>query len=684
MSFFSPKVLPPSTIEELEARAELNFNNPWFSSRMPWIHVMSLASNCQPTSGNSQINKGIFTSKRTNEAYSVTLEDGTVVSAPSYIVSQTGRPNPAVVGIDVKKQGELGSTKRATIKIQAFTDEQFNEIAKCYFIPGMSVRAQWGWNLSAKGTKGVSPITEVLFDTDAIKKILDQQKINPNYDGLQGRVVSYGANLADNHIWEITIDIVAAGSMLADVKANDYSNGCVCEEEVPQKGGDQTKTEKITTKVSNLDAVLLGIAKQETTVAQLVKNYGADATSYCYQYYGYPMDENGTEDTSNILGVFDNAQFRYENYISLKLLQQIVSKSVTVALGAKKTFKFDSTNSNLTRPQGSKDGKGPQQIFSCDPRIAIIPGSSEYTPDFQAGFANGSLDAPPSAYNSDGTINLNNILVCAKYTRKVLKGMEEGNDSVLDYMTKVVEDINRACGNPWEFAFVDSTNDLLDDGKTETQLSDANAVITIIDTKAITKSPPQPYAFHASPSKSNVINIGIDLKLSEAMKTQAVYAGGGGQSATKQPCNDRFNIFQQFSGDNLGVPKSPATKPAADCGTNNGSCGSEEEKGETYSKRLSKLKWQVEDKTVEAVYGDLVELNTVKSASDPCAGSILPVEFSVKLDGIGGLKFGQLVTCDRFPTGYTKFMHHQIIGVEHNIDMSGWITTIKTVGRYKK
>jgi len=87
------KPVPGSTKAELDRRGT-QLGVTWAAKRMPWIHITSLSSGC----------KGKFmmlTSK---------------ASAPLYEENYI-RPLPVVTGVDVKKQGELGTTRKATVKL---------------------------------------------------------------------------------------------------------------------------------------------------------------------------------------------------------------------------------------------------------------------------------------------------------------------------------------------------------------------------------------------------------------------------------------------------------------------------------------------------------------------------------------------------------------------------------------
>jgi hypothetical protein len=67
-----------------------------------------------------------------------------------------------------------------------------------------------------------------------------------------------------------------------------------------------------------------------------------------------------------------------------------------------------------------------------------------------------------------------------------------------------------------------------------------------------------------------------------------------------------------------------------------------------------------------------------------CLNSIIPAEFGVTIDGIGGLQFGQSVDCDRFPDEYRKYFYYQVTAIEHTISVEDWVTTVTTIARLKE
>ena len=55
---------------------------------------------------------------------------------------------------------------------------------------------------------------------------------------------------------------------------------------------------------------------------------------------------------------------------------------------------------------------------------------------------------------------------------------------------------------------------------------------------------------------------------------------------------------------------------------------------------------------------------------------IIPIELSMKLDGIGGLKPGDMFRVDYLPKVYRDFAYFQIFQINHSMGTSGWETKI--------
>jgi len=123
------------------------------------------------------------------------------------------RPEVVIESVQIKAQGNLGTTRSCTIKFIAFTQEQADELAACYCVPSMSVRVQFGWNRGANGDPVPGPTEDKLTDNRAVCKINNTRNSYVNYDGLQGMVGKYSMTFnKDNMWWELTLDVTASST----------------------------------------------------------------------------------------------------------------------------------------------------------------------------------------------------------------------------------------------------------------------------------------------------------------------------------------------------------------------------------------------------------------------------------------------------------------------------------------
>ena len=101
---FRKKIVPQAVRDEIASRSQKAIT--WNPTRFPWIKVTSMSDGCSDR-------YAVLTSLR-GDLYE----------------SGFDKPYPVITGVDVKKQGELGTTRKATVRITAFRDEQLAELQK--------------------------------------------------------------------------------------------------------------------------------------------------------------------------------------------------------------------------------------------------------------------------------------------------------------------------------------------------------------------------------------------------------------------------------------------------------------------------------------------------------------------------------------------------------------------------
>lgn len=83
--------------------------------------------------------------------------------------------------------------------------------------------------------------------------------------------------------------------------------------------------------------------------------------------------------------------------------------------------------------------------------------------------------------------------------------------------------------------------------------------------------------------------------------------------------------------------------------------------------------------------GMLYKLNTSLGKDDDSVAKRvnvpLPAKLSITMDGVGGLKIGNLFVVDYLPKEYRNFCHFMITKVDHDMSMNGWTTKIDAIVR---
>lgn len=694
---FSKKDVPANTQEEIKRRGTKE-GLLWTSKRFPWIHVISLSSACTAF----------------NEFQTLSSAQPKDLYGPNYI-----RPFPVVTQLDVKKQGELGTTRKATVSILAFTDGQLENLTKCYFIPGMGVRIQWGWSESAIKTGNPPLVTKrELTDAQAIAEMNKVAENYPNYSGLQGLVTNFTYNLNKDGYWECSLEIVAAAEPASGTIINEHACDCARKAENETPDGN---SKKVVEKRSVLYTAMRDLYKDFDTayaaygagLLEEASKEGREINIAQFNYNGPGRTEKGGEDSAwyegSFMGVTINQPDTTEPYISWATLEMAVNRySFLTAKGEYTLGKLSSKGIRI---------KGHPNVESTDPRVCLIPGSKHYKTiatkktnwynrlvghsggsSLGGYIVNGSIfgvalhaagssieetnsSAGQSAIDGDYII-LDNIMVNTVLVMNELRQVEEnGNGSLYEFLINVLRKINEACGGLWEFDIVATTESPLNPTKHPT--------LTVIDTKVYEAG--QTFLIPALPlgtTQSVLRDLILNMKMTDRMKTQALYANGRTRKTKTESgggCgSNAFAPFGMRGDENItNLAALPAIDPPkCDCENNK----SEQAEEPTFDEIFEDLGGDVTDTSVSAAraalvksYADSIERKEEKH----CIGMPLPFEFGFTLDGVGGFAFGQIVSCDRIPEQIRNAYDFQVTTVEHSVTVNDWSVTVNTVCRYK-
>ena len=148
-------------------------------------------------------------------------------------------PMPGIESIDVQALNK-GSIKETTIKISAYSPEQFKVIDLLYLRIGYTVFLEWGWshyidNNTGKMGKDITSFIdskEGWFkenywnkDGGGTNEILQQvvsfrSKYSGNWDGFLGRVKNFTWTIDENGKYSITLKLISLGDIIESLKTN--------------------------------------------------------------------------------------------------------------------------------------------------------------------------------------------------------------------------------------------------------------------------------------------------------------------------------------------------------------------------------------------------------------------------------------------------------------------------------
>lgn len=732
-TYFNRKPVPLSTQTEI-ARREAS--SAWITDgRTTYVQITSMCDKCDPkyqlslqASVNPQTASNENKTSRANAALAKGMGKLITTPLPSSELGNFAH----VTGLKVQKQGELGTSRKATVQIRCSTDEELLELQKCYFIPGMSVRIQWGWS-GYGGLLYLQPTTVPprLLDAEAIKGMTARTEKYPNGEGMQGPVANFGYTWNESiRQWDCFIEVISATSGLT-IETNCKEDKPTC---VNTKGADdkdklicldlmEKKLELEAAKGVNLsgwgmvgaaavgvvvgvvfvaaNVVTLGGASVVIAAAAAATAAGVGITSELgnddsrkegerwtsvFQYEGDTRDplDFGKADGgffSDTMGTGTN-----EAYISLGKLADIINEVAAPISGDHKLCNFD-----------GQTLIAPEHLGCSDARICFIPGT-EYLEDLLDDYVASQV---PSAFKviagNKGEVIVNLIAVNAIHALQAYHEMKEAagvdpstNKKIVDtreYLNRILNDINVSCGNPWKDLRV--------------ELDPTINSLVVIEQKTVGSSDitPPPFPLPVGPGIYVIEQIKLELKMTGAMKTQAVYGSndsiGSGDKCT-QPTFQAFGLSVGLF-KNLGKPVRAESKPACKETAEEKAHAKEreaeipttqklfEEAGDGHSDsdctNLADRLSNIYDFKADPVSGIPPGPASAAALAAACKNIPLPFEMSFQMDGIGGFGFGQVVTSYRLPKDVIKNFEFQILSVDHTIDSKSWKIGVTTVAR---
>jgi len=656
---FRSRQVPSSVKTEFSARSNETKLMKWTAQRFPWIHVLSCAGGSCSEKYNELGNDPDISGK----PLSLLGGNGSV----SAYNSETQLPFPTVTGLSVKAMGSLGTTRKATLKLSCYTDEELLELQKCFFVPGLNVRVQWGWNVDCSGNPSpprfINPSDNLTHVQCEINK---RRKDYASYDGFQGIVGNFGYSLNADNVWDCDIEIISPADPFTDSKVS--NSDCGCPREVETDGGEKVKSfGPIYAALADMyedgvDAAARVFRKCPNPITGRRFHYASVNEFSCVER----TEVGGEKDGSWYDGLLFGGEDTTETWISFGAFIDILNHMSIPHDGSK--FPLGSIDtSDILLPK-------PLWCMSADPRVCIIGGGDlDVYDDLDFDHEGGSKMPNCIEYDSaDGNkVRLNLIMCNVIMLLKNYKQVYDGDGKLKTLLDNVLNEINRACGTPWQFVTIASQ---------ETCNSATGPILQILDERQ-KMAALQPFDIPSEVGDSTLKSFGLKLKMTGAMKTNALYSGNNQSArggADDSGCSDvAGGAF--FLANNVIDKAKPKPKTLyTECGDCDDADNAVEEP--TLEDIFEDMESEINDQTVGALQ-TFIDERVNKPDPGKCAGTPLPFDFNFEVDGIGGFEFGQMVSSTRIPDGVRKEFRWQITKVEQEVSANDWVTKVSTVCR---
>ena len=324
------------------------------------------------------------------------------------------------------------------------------------------------------------------------------------------------------------------------------------------------------------------------------------------------------------------------SYITLGRFFEVVNTFIDKVVGAESEAKYICDTEFTVSQYDPK-------VVSADVRKFILP-------DKECGKYGTTIFSSDDLQFANGDIaQLNNILLHVDWLKELYTEMVKNNESVTinAFIKEIFRFIGINTGGIYNLTLITRE----DEGDSNIYIIDTNFTATTDDII--------PYVFKAFRADSIVRNLSLDSKLPDKMAT-AMYIAGRGSNAS----GVNADVASHVTGADVEEPDESAIESLDTAVESLGTSGFETESISTAISALKKYKIYARDKNWN---------NDV----------LYPLNLSITIDGIAGLRFGNVIGTDWLPSKYRDKLEglkvvFVIMTVEHTIASQNWTTTIST------
>ena len=596
------------------------------------------------------------------------------------------RPMPGINGIQVSTKGAMGSIMSAQVSWTCWTFEQLEVLEKFFMTTGGTTSLEWGWSTPFQ----YDHATFADVACDALTAIGDTIETgNGNFDGMVGTISTFSWTGRADGGFDCTTNIVTTGGTLSEASINlkpktTVADGDGTADSVKEDVDSLTIKEYL--KNIHLELKTLTKSGDEEGDWKSLKNISYGGDDLTFVSWGW-MEDNII---SRFYGMTNNKKTM--DYRSL-----IFNKSAA---------KYESTK--CIYPKSEINWR------SIDPGVFMFP---EHLP---RGSSNFEKFKHPS-FKETGQIR--NLAVNVN----AIQSAFENADTVRDGYLNLLSAINSSGCDIWDFQLsIDDYNSCrllvkdLNYGE--------NPVSKWIDNKSTADNPNGVFFFPAFQKDSIVKTQTLEAKVPSSLAITAMYGstpeeitGKSGEEADKAlgmlyqvgSAKDKcllgldtpkdFGLMSASPTEELkagGAPKAQTTsKGDTDANVSSGTTqagganknATDNNSGGGKDSNTSKedppapTKWQEVPKD-ERLSGDFEKVMKaeVRKKSQEEIDFLMPLTISLTVDGVGGIRFGNVFSSEYIPEKYKTRSLFMVTAVTHQVGADNWETTFQGTMRASK
>jgi len=620
-------------------------------------------------------------------------------------VNSTGiRPMPGITGMTVQSKGTFGTLREAEVQLSAWTLEDFEIIERIYLRPGFTMVLEWGHSLYVGNDDTLEKDNIESLGTGFFKagvKMVDilktvqsnRKKSSNNYEAMVGYCKNFSWTYKPNGEYECTVSLVSTGEILESLKMliDPRERGVPSsemEDHTSEEGKEQKKSpfhflfNKLSKISDNPFTIKEHLASESPSMGARLE----EATGY-YDNIDYKDHPNSS---------FYNDVEIDTHWLPLRFYLDVFNRYFAMVDESKDKekdddygiVKFNTAYKDVNDVYISSKFITIPEHFSIDPTVCVLahkhirPKGSGKISWFGAVkniWMNIDSQSPKQEYD-----DVLNILIPVPYVKGILDSAMgedyELSKSALEIFQEILTGINTALGG---------INDL----SLHYDEEHRGGTYFVIDRNSI-KETVLPTLTLAG-IDSIFTNITISSKLSNEIGSNIAIAAQGSAQDYSENVENLLN-WNPNTIDRVRPIRSTSEKKK----TKTQIVDEEQNRKDIEKEKVENNKQWVEDvaEFFQSFSGGGWKDSEIQAAktnhrkyivhylNNPIAGKTktseapIPVELSLTLEGLGGLKIGETFTVGSgiLPSKYQGKFGYIITGLSHEVSNGGWSTTIKT------